>query len=90
MSARSLLVLLLVGLPVLASDPSPRIPDALVRVHDFATLTAAEAAQVEGKRLLFRVQLDSDPAEVDNLVRLMQTASPVRPVAARTVVWASG
>jgi hypothetical protein len=41
-----------------ASDPTAAAPDAAaVEVRDFAVLTPAEAAQLEGKRVLYRVRV---------------------------------
>jgi hypothetical protein len=53
----------LVGI-VHANGPAP--PDSsAVRVHDFATLTAADAWRLDGKEALFRIALDSDEDEWD-------------------------
>jgi hypothetical protein len=54
-----LLLPLLVVAPSPAELPRVRLEAAIIRGHDFAALTRAEALQLAGKRAWFRVVLDS-------------------------------
>src|SRR4051812_35085663 len=49
---------------LLATAPAADLPaarSAAVRVHDLSKLTPAEAHELNGRRALFRVELDSPP-----------------------------
>jgi hypothetical protein len=48
---------------VLAAAADPRAPGAVVRVHELARLTPAEAERLHGRRALFGLTLDSLPGE---------------------------
>jgi hypothetical protein len=67
-----------------ADAPDPSRPDAEPRVvYDLATLPPAEAARLQGRRELYRVRLDSAPAEVGG--RLVYEVAVREPDALGTV-----
>jgi hypothetical protein len=57
MKATSALLLLLATAPALADGPPPPSGE-MEQVHDFARLPRSEAAQLHGRRCLFRIRLN--------------------------------